>query len=366
MADGNIYGTIFKVVSFGESHGKCVGCVIDGCPAGLKISIEDIQKELDKRRPGKGGYSTTRNEKDKCEILSGIFNGYTTGAPICILVQNKDVDSSSYEAMKNTPRPGHADYTAYKKYSGFNDYRGGGRFSGRITISLVLAGAIAKKLLKEQLNIEIFSYTRAIGGITSSLNIESDNLNFDRDPLTGCIDKSILPKINELLQKVSDEGDSLGGVIECVVKNVPVGLGEPFFDTLEGDLSKMMYAIPAIKGVEFGSGFKGSTLKGSINNDEYIIKNGQIFTKTNNSGGIIGGISTGMPIIFRIAVKPTASIKKSQKTINLKTLKPVDLEIKGRHDILIVPRAIPVVECATAIILIDHALRSNHIPNVLR
>ena len=366
MSIGNMFGTVFKIVSFGESHGKCVGCVIDGCPAGLKISNNDIQVELNRRKPGKGSFSTTRDEQDKCEILSGVFNGYTTGAPVCLLVWNKDADSSPYEKFKNIPRPGHADYTAHEKFGGFNDYRGGGRFSGRITISIVLAGAIAKKILKEKLKIEIFSYSKSIGKIVSNLPTPIDFEKLNRDPKTGCIDSKIVDKVNEEVQNAKNTGDSIGGVIECIVKNVPVGLGDPLFDTMEGDISKMMYSIPAIKGVEFGSGFKGSTLKGSENNDSYIIINNQIQTKTNNSGGIIGGITNGMPIIFRVAVKPTPSISKPQKSVDLKEFKLVDLKIKGRHDSLIVPRAIPVIECAIAIVLLDHAIRSNLISKILR
>ncbi|MBD3227978.1 MAG: chorismate synthase [Candidatus Lokiarchaeota archaeon] len=361
---GNIFGTIFKIVSFGESHGKCVGCVIDGCPAGLKILKEDIQIELDKRKPGKGKYSTTRKEKDEVEILSGIFNGYTTGAPICMLVWNKDVDSSKYEKLKDIPRPGHADYTARIKYGGYNDYRGGGRFSGRITISIVLAGAIAKKILKEKLNIEIFSYTKSIGSISSDFTPKKID-GLERDEATGCIDSEVLEAIHEELKSVKNSRDSLGGTIETVVKNIPVGLGDPFFDTIEGDISKIMFAIPAIKGFDFGSGFSGSKLKGSENNDPYIIKNDKIMTKTNNSGGVLGGITSGMPLIFRVAVKPTPSISKTQKSVDLSEFKEVELKIEGRHDSLIVPRAIPVIENAIAIVLLDHLLRAHKIQNIL-
>ncbi|MHA1249547.1 MAG: chorismate synthase [Candidatus Helarchaeota archaeon] len=366
MAAGNIFGTAYKVVSFGESHGKCVGCVIDGCPAGLKISEEFIQNELNRRMPGKGDFSTTRSEKDKFEILSGVFNGMTTGAPICLLVWNRDVDSSSYEKMRFIPRPGHADFTAHKKYSGYNDYRGGGRFSGRITISIVLAGAIAKIILKEKLGIEIFAYTKTIDGIESNIPIPNDFNNIKRDPATGCIDPELTAKAHKILEDLKKDGDSTGGIVECIAKNVPTGLGEPFFDTIEGDVSKIMFAIPAIKGVEFGSGFKGSSMRGSENNDQFIVKENKILTETNNAGGILGGISTGMPIVLRVAVKPTPSIRKTQKSVDIKKMEPIEIQVKGRHDVLIVPRAIPVVECALAIVLLDHALRSNIIQNVLR
>jgi chorismate synthase len=362
---GNIFGTIFKIVSFGESHGRCVGVVIDGCPAGLKIKRADIQKELDKRRPGKGNYSTTRKETDQVEILSGVFNNFTTGAPICLLVWNRDVDSSQYEKLKDVPRPGHADYTARTKYGGYNDYRGGGRFSGRITISLVLAGAIAKKILNKHLNIEILSYTKSIGTISSEF-IPEDLRNIKRDEATGCIDTKIIDAIKTQVEEIRKLGDSLGGIIETIVKNIPVGLGEPFFDTMEGDISKIMFSIPAIKAIEFGSGFEGSKLRGSENNDPYGIQNNTIITKTNNSGGILGGITDGMPIDFRVAIKPTPSISKTQKSVDLSKSKEVNLKIEGRHDTLIVPRAIPVIENTIAIVLLDHLLRANKIPKVLR
>jgi len=366
LHDGNIFGNSFKIVSFGESHGKCMGCVIDGCPAGVKISKQDIQKELDQRRPQNSIGSTKRAEPDQCEILSGVFNGYTTGAPICLIVWNKDVDSSYYESIKDTPRPGHADFTAFIKYGGFNDYRGGGRFSGRSTISIVLAGAIAKKILLTQLNIQILSYIKSVANISSKLPPPTDLSTIHRDPLTKCIDPSIIEDIKNAISDAQHQGDSLGGIIESIALNLPPGLGEPFFDTLEGDLSKILFAIPAVKAVEFGSGFMSSTLTGSKHNDPFIIKKGKILTSSNNSGGINGGISNGMPIIFRTTIKPTPSISISQKTVNIKTLQPTSIKIRGRHDTIIALRAVPVIESATAIVILDHAIRSHIIPPIIK
>jgi len=332
---GNSLGKIFKITSFGESHGKCIGIVIDGCPPGIKISKDYIQKELNKRKPGKNNLETKRKEEDQVEILSGFFKGLTTGAPICMIIRNKDVDSSFYEEIKNKPRPGHADYTSFIKYKGFNDYRGGGRFSGRITAGFVMADAVAKKIL-EYKKIEVNAKILGIGGI----KIDKNN------------------QIEEIIKKIRKENDSLGGIVECKILNVPVGLGEPVFDNLESDLSKALFSIPAIKGVEFGKGFESSKIKGSENNDEFLIKNGKIYTKTNNSGGILGGISNGMPITFRIAIKPTPSIRKKQRTIDLKKMKENFISIEGRHDICIALRAIHVVESIASIVIADHLIRS--------
>ena len=361
---GNTVGKIFKITSFGESHGRCIGIVVDGCPAGLKISEKDIQKELDRRRPGQSKVATSRVEEDRVEILSGIFKGFTTGAPICMLVWNKDVDSNEYEKMRFTPRPGHADYTAFMKYKGFNDYRGGGRFSGRITAGFVMAGAIAKKLLS-QAKIEILAHTVEIAGVKAEpKSFDEIRENIEKN-IVRCGDPEAAKKMVRAIEKAREEGDSVGGIIEVIALNVPVGLGEPVFDTLEGDLAKALFAIPGVKGVEFGSGFRGARLRGSENNDEFMIKNGKIVTETNNSGGILGGISNGMPIVCRVAVKPTPSISKLQKTVNVKEMKNIKLKIKGKHDPCIVPRAVPVVEAMIAIVLADHAIRAGVIPSVL-
>ncbi|MFX1296230.1 MAG: chorismate synthase [Promethearchaeota archaeon] len=363
---GNIFGTNFVIVSFGESHGKCVGVVIDGCPAGLKLDLKRIQNELNRRKPGQNKISTPRKEADRFEILSGVFNGYTTGAPITLIVENKDVDSSKYEKIKHTPRPGHADFTAWQKYGGFNDYRGGGRFSGRITTSFVLAGAIAKQLLSEVLQIEVLAHTVAIGGIKleRSVSIEEIKKNTAANPV-HCVDMEIAEKMIKRIEKIRQDGDSVGGIIESICTNIPTGLGEPLFRNIESELSRILFSIPAVKGVEFGAGFKAANLLGSQHNDNFIIEKNQIKTETNNAGGILGGISNGMPITCRIAIKPTASIAKLQKTVDLKLMSPTEISIEGRHDPVIVPRAIPVVEAAIAIVLVDLAIQKQLIPQVL-
>lgn len=361
---GNSLGKLFTVTSFGESHGRCVGIIVDGCPAGLPITREDIQKEVDKRKPGSLA-TTGRIEDDKVEILSGVFNGFTTGAPVCLLLWNKDIDSSEYEKNRFLPRPGHADYTAFMKYGGFNDYRGGGQFSGRITAAFVMAGAIAKKLLSLR-DIEVLAHTIEIGGI-KALPKEFDEIKRDvtKNPLR-CADLQAAEEMTRLIKQVKEAGDSLGGIIECIARNVPVGLGEPVFDTLEGDLAKALLAIPAVKGVEFGSGFSSARKKGTENNDPFTIEDDKIVTLTNNAGGILGGISSGMPVVVRVAVKPTSSIAITQPTVDMKNLKNASLTVKGRHDVCIVPRAVVVVEAMMAVTLCDFALRAGLIPRVIK
>ncbi|MBS7644377.1 chorismate synthase [Candidatus Bathyarchaeota archaeon] len=362
----NSFGKLFVITSFGESHGKCVGVVVDGCPAGLRLTEADIQAELDKRRPGIGDVTTGRIEEDRVEILSGVFNEHTSGAPICMLIWNRNLDSSFYEQIRYKPRPGHADYPAYIKYGGFNDYRGGGRFSGRITASLVMAGAIAKKLLK-QFDVEVVAHAIEIGEVklNRKVTITEIRKNVYRNNVR-CADLKLAPLMEEQILKAKEAKDSVGGIVECLALNLPVGLGEPFFDSLDADIAKILFDIPAVKGVEFGIGFQAAHLKGSENNDQYIISKGKISLKTNNSGGILGGLSTGMPLIVKAAFKPTPSIGKPQKTVNLQTMKESTLEIEGRYDPCIVPRAVPVVESATAIVLVDHMLRSRLIPPVLK
>jgi len=362
---GNSLGKLFTITSFGESHGRCVGITIDGCPAGLPITEEDIQREVNKRKPGASMVATLRVEEDKVEILSGVFNGITTGAPICLLIWNKDVNSSEYEKMRFLPRPGHADYTAFVKYGGFNDFRGGGRFSGRITATFVMAGAVAKKLLSLN-GIEILAHTIEIGGIKAQpKKFNEIRENVEKNPLR-CADLQAAEEMAKLIEKVKEEGDSIGGIIEGIALNVPVGLGEPVFDTLDGELAKALFAIPAVKGVEFGLGFSVAQKRGSENNDPFTIRNGKIGTVTNNAGGILGGISNGMPILVRVAVKPTSSIAKSQQTVNLKNMETTSLAVKGRHDICIVPRAVVVVESMMAVTLCDFAMRAGLIPRVIR
>ncbi|MCL0091252.1 chorismate synthase [Dehalococcoidales bacterium] len=362
---GNSFGKLFTITSFGESHGRCVGITIDGCPAGLPITEEDIQRELDKRKPGPDVAVTRRVEEDKVEILSGIFNGFTTGAPVCLLIWNKDIDSSEYEKNRFLPRPGHADYTAFAKYGGFNDFRGGGRFSGRITATFVMAGAIAKKLLKLS-DIEVLAHTIEIGGIKAQAK-EFDEIkeNVEKNQLR-CADLEAAEAMAGLIEKVKEEGDSIGGIIEGIGRNVPAGLGEPVFDTLDGELAKALLAIPAVKGIEFGAGFSVAKKRGSENNDPFIIKDGKIVTVTNNTGGILGGISNGMPIVVRVAIKPTASIIKSQQTVNIEQMKEVSLAVRGRHDTCIVPRAVVVIESMMAVTLCDFAMRAGLIPRVIK
>jgi chorismate synthase len=358
-------GRIFTVTSFGESHGKLIGILIGGCPAGLPINESDIQSELDRRKPGRSAASTPRMEEDKVEILSGVFNGYTTGAPICLAVWNKDSRSADYEIMQFKARPGHADYTAYVKYGGFADYRGGGRFSGRITAGFVAAGTVARALLKT-IGVDIFAHTVAIGGIAAPLmKIETIKQGINSNTLR-CADAAAAARMMKAIENAAADGDSLGGVVEGIATGVAAGLGEPLFDNLDGAMAKALFAIPSVKGVEFGAGFAAARLKGSENNDPFDIKDDRVITKTNNAGGILGGISNGMPILVRVAVKPTPSIAKKQHTVDLKEMAATELEIKGRHDTCIVPRAVPVVEAMMAITLCDFAMRAGAIAEVMK
>lgn len=360
---GNSIGKKFKITCFGESHGRCIGVVIDGCPPGLALIQDEVQRELEKRR-ARTEISTQRREEDKVEFLSGVFKGHSTGAPICMLIWNKKAKSKVYEEYRVKPRPGHADYLALVKYDGFNDYRGGGRFSGRITAAYVMAGAVAKKILG-LLNIEILVHTVQIGGVKLSRKITVDEIrskaytNFVR-----CADSKAAEKMKREILKAKEEGDSVGGVVECTVLDMPVGVGEPVFDNLDSDIAKMLFNIPAVKGVEFGAGFRAASLRGSENNDPYTIRDGKVITATNNAGGVLGGLSSGMPIVMRIAFKPTPSISKKQATIDLKKMEETTINVKGMHDPCIVPRAVPVIESAVAIVLADHVLRSSLIKKV--
>ncbi len=361
----NSFGKLLTITSFGESHGKCVGTIVDGCPAGLPITEADIQKDVDRRRAGESVAATTRLEKDRVEILSGVSGGFTTGAPICLLIWNKDIDDSDYERISFLLRPGHADYTAYKKYGGFNDWRGGGRFSGRTTATFVMGGAIARKLLKT-IGVEITAHTIEIGGIKAKTVVLTEiEKNAGTDPLR-CADKEASREMVQLIARAKKEGDSLGGIVEGIALNVPVGLGEPVFDNLDGDLAKALLAIPAVKGVEFGAGFSVARKKGSENNDPFIIKDSKIVTVTNNAGGILGGISNGMPIVVRVAVKPTSSIAREQKTVDIQKMKGASISVRGRHDVCIVPRAVAAVEAMMAITLGDFAMRAGLIGRVIK
>jgi chorismate synthase len=363
---GNSIGKEFRVTSFGESHGRCIGVIVDGCPVGLTLSEADVQAELDRRIPLQPKIVSGRIEKDAVEILSGVFNNFTTGAPISMIVENKEVDSSDYEAIKNLPRPGHADYTARIRYGGFNDYRGGGRFSGRVTVALIMAGAVAKKLLN-MFDIDVLAYTKAIGNVKMGKSLGFEEIRKRRyEAAVRCPDLACAEAMEEAIVKARKEGDSLGGIIECIALNVPAGVGEPLFDSLDADIAKMLLTIPAVKGVEFGAGFKAAELRGSENNDAYLMRNGKIVTLTNNAGGILGGMSSGMPIIVRVAVKPTPSIAKEQRTVNLPKMENTTMKVTGRHDPCVVPKAVPVVESAVAIILVDHMIRAGFIPKVLK
>jgi chorismate synthase len=354
------------VTSFGESHGKIVGVTVDGCPAGLSLAEEDVQAEVDRRIPPQPKIVSGRIEKDTVRVLSGVFNGFTTGAPITMTVENKEVDSSDYEAMKDLPRPGHADYTARVKYRGFNDYRGGGRFSGRVTVALVMAGAVAKKLLRT-FDVDVFAYTKAIGHVKLDKSLSYDEVRKHRyETAVRCPDKACARAMEEAIVKAKKEGDSLGGIIEVIAANVPAGVGEPLFDALDADIAKMLFSIPAVKGVEFGAGFKAAELKGSENNDVFQVVGGSVATLTNNHGGVLGGISSGMPIVVRIAVKPTPSIAKEQQTVALSTMENATLSVVGRHDPCVVPKAVPAAESAMAITLADHMIRAGLIPKVLK
>ncbi|MBC7721693.1 MAG: chorismate synthase [Pedobacter sp.] len=329
----NSFGRIFRVSIFGESHGESVGITIDGCPAGLHLSAEDLLPDLERRKGGKGKGTTPRQEADYPFFKSGVFNGKTTGFPITILFENNNTRSEDYQKQRSFPRPGHADFTAHEKFGGNEDYRGGGHFSARLTTGLVAAGAIAKKILQQ---ITITATLTEIGGIKD---------------------------IEQGLQKAIDAKDSVGGLIECVVNGLPVGLGEPYFDSLESTLAHMMFAIPAVKGIEFGSGFAAATMFGTEHND--VIEDMTGKTTTNHAGGIVGGISNGNDLVFRLAIKPTSSTPKVQNSLNWETGKMEDFSIKGRHDLCVALRAPVIVEACTALVLVDSMMLENRIPRVL-
>lgn len=354
---GNVVGERFIALNFGESHGRCVGTVVDGCPAGLPLAETFIQRKLDLRKPGQSVVTTQRKEDDKVEIVSGVFRGRTNGGPICMLIWNKDQDSRPYEQIRTIPRPGHSDYPASVKYGGYADYRGGGRFSGRLTATFVMAGAVAEQLLKIALGVDVVAYTIAIGKIRSrDIGFESA-LKHRYENEVRCPDTEAAEKMKEAVLAARKRGDSIGGIIECVTNRLPVGLGEPLFSSLESDISRALFAIPSVKAVEFGSGFYGCATLGSENNDIYILEEGSVVTKTNNSGGILGGLSTGMPLVIRIGFKPPSSISQIQETLDLSSGTQAKLKVPGRHDPCVVPRAPPVVEAVVSLVLADHAIR---------
>lgn len=369
MSLPNTMGSQFAITCFGESHGRCVGIVIDGCPTGLELSENDVQKLLDLRKPGQSIVTTQRAEQDRVEIISGTFKGKTTGAPITMLIWNGDQRSSDYDKFVNIPRPGHADYPAFVKYAGLNDYRGGGRFSGRITACFVMAGAVAQKLLSKALGVEIFAYTLELGGVRfESAKMSKEEIVSKRySNEVRCPDSEAAEKMKKFVIEERGHGDSLGGIVECNVLNLPVGMGEPVFSSVESLLSRGMFSIPAVKGIEFGSGFGGTKLKGTQNNDAYIATpEGKIVTRTNNSGGILGGLTNGMPVVFRVGFKPASSIAAAQETLDIATMKESSLVVPGRHDPTVVPRAVPVVECMTACVLADLAIAGGFVPRVLK
>ena len=350
------FGEKFKITIFGQSHSDAIGVVIGGIPAGIRLDSEKIDKFMARRAPGKNKYSTPRKEDDKPEILSGVVDGITCGAPLCAVIRNSNQHSKDYAKLKTLPRPSHSDFAAYMKYNGFNDIRGGGNFSGRMTAPMCFAGAIAMQILEEK-GIRIGAHVEKIAGVCDT---RFDPVNVTADDFDSICEKDF-PLLNdgvkeEILAKIEDarlDGDSVGGVIECAVTGIPAGIGEPMFDGVENVISQAVFAVPAIKGIEFGNGFDCTDLRGSENNDSFIVTDGRITTATNNHGGILGGITSGMPVIFRVAVKPTPSIAKQQMTVNLESGCAEELVVGGRHDPCIVPRAVPCIEAATAIAMIN-------------
>lgn len=356
---GNTTGNLFRVTTFGSSHGTALGAVIDGCPAGLELSREDIQTELNLRRPGTSKITTSRGETDQVEILSGIFQGKTDGTPIAAVVYNKDADSSAYEPFRNKPRPGHGDYTWTAKY-GYYDYRGGGRGSGRTTIGHVIGGAVAKKLLA-LLEITVVSHVTQVADVKAKHVAYSFIKEYSSKNPIRCADAKAAKLMEEKILETKEKGDSVGGIVETLAFGVPPGLGEPVFDKLDADIANALMGIGSVKGVEIGFGFQLAESTASTTNDEYYMEGDEIKTTTNTSGGIIGGISNGMPIVARMAVKPTPSISTVQKTVDLVTMEETEIEIKGRHDPCICPRITPVAEAAVSMVLADHLLRSGFI-----
>lgn len=356
---GAVFGKKITLTIFGESHGVGIGCVLGNLPAGIKLDYELIAAQMKRRAPGNSPLATARKEADEFEILSGVFNGHTTGAPLCMLIKNSTQRSNDYNILQDVMRPGHADYTGRIKYKGFNDYRGGGHFSGRLTAPLVFAGAVARQVLTQK-GICIGAHIKSIANITDqpldSLNIKSELL----EQLSSAAFPTICAVQGQLMQqqilKAKNNLDSVGGVIECAAINIPAGLGEPFFDSLESQLASLLFSIPAVKGVSFGAGFSLTELHGSQANDPMHYQNGEIKFASNNNGGILGGISNGLPMVFSVAIKPTPSIYQEQDTINITSLENYKLQIHGRHDPCIVQRAVPVVEAAAAWVILDNLI----------
>ena len=351
----NTFGHMFRITTWGESHGDAIGVAVDGCPPRLPLEVEEIQKELDRRRPGQSEISTQRREGDRAEILSGVFEGETLGTPILIGVWNSDARSKDYDHMRRVYRPSHADYSYDAKY-GIRNWKGGGRASARETIGRVAAGAIAKKILAREFGVEIVGYVKQVWQLYADVDPSTVTQEDVESNIARCPDQDMAVQMIERIKEARKDGDSLGGVVECVARGVPVGLGEPVFDKLEADLAKSVLSMPACKGFEVGSGFGGTTLTGSQHNDPFYSEGGRIRTRTNNSGGIQGGISNGEDIIIRAAFKPTATIMREQQTVDVDG-NEVTLKGRGRHDPCVLPRAVPIVESMMALVLADHALR---------
>ena len=357
---GNMFGQLFRVTTFGESHGGGIGVVIDGCPPRIEISEAEIQRELDRRRPGQSKLTTQRKEEDRCEILSGVFEEKTLGTPIALLVRNKDARPEDYSEIARKFRPSHADYTYEAKY-GIRNWQGGGRASARETIGRVAAGAIAKKTLSALCaDLELVAYVTQIHEVTAKIDRSTVKMSDVEKNIVRCPDAAAAKNMVSLIEQIRDAGDSVGGVIECVARGIPAGLGEPVFDKLEADLAKAMLSIPAAKGFEIGSGFAATQMRGSQHNDAFETRAGRIRTTTNNSGGVQGGISNGEEIYFRVAFKPPATIALEQKTVTT-SKEQTELAARGRHDPCVLPRAVPIVEAMAALVLCDHALRQNAI-----
>lgn len=352
---GNSFGKIFKLTTFGESHGIAIGGIIDGCPSGLKLDLNFIQNELTKRKPGQSRITTQRKEEDTVEFLSGVFEGVTTGTPLGFIIRNNNTKPGDYDHIKDKFRPSHADYTYEAKY-GIRDYRGGGRSSARETACRVVGGAIAKQVLKHY-KIDVNAYVSQVGEIKLLKHYSELNLSNTYNNSARCPDENLADIMFNYIDKIRKEGDTIGGIVSCIITGVPAGLGIPVFDRLEADLAKAMLSINATKGFEFGSGFDGITQKGSEHNDEFYINNKNIDTRTNKSGGIQGGISNGQDIFFNVAFKPVATIMQKQNTVNNK-MEEVSIDGKGRHDPCVLPRAVPIVESMASIVLVDHLLRN--------
>ena len=352
---GNTFGRMFRVTTWGESHGGAVGVVVDGCPPGMPLSVEEIQRDLDRRRPGQSEITTQRKESDTAEIVSGLFEGRTLGGPIMISVSNEDARAKDYEHMRDMFRPSHADYTYEAKY-GIRNWMGGGRASARETVGRVAAGAIAKKVLALEHGVEIVGYVKQVWKLVADIDPDTVSAAEVEANIARCPDQDMATQMIERIKEARKDGDSLGGVVEAVARNVPVGLGEPVFDKLDADLAKGMLSLPACKGFEVGTGIGGLTMTGSEHNDPFYSDEGRIRTRTNHSGGIQGGISNGENIVVRATFKPTSTIMKAQETVDVEG-NPTVLEGRGRHDPCVVPRAVPIVEAMMALVLVDHALR---------